>query len=60
MSQGALNMTEAGKYLGVSRWFIQSLVRKGEIPYIRLGVKRKLISIRALDEWIKRMEAEPK
>jgi excisionase family DNA binding protein len=43
-----LTVEEAGARLGISRTLAYELVRRGEIPSIRLG-RRVLVPIRALD-----------
>jgi excisionase family DNA binding protein len=49
-----LDITEAGKYLGVSHKVIRQLVQAGELPYIQRvrGRSPYLIDIRDLDQWI--------
>jgi len=49
-----LDITEAGKYLGVSHKVIRQLVQAGELPYIQRvrGRSPYLLDIRDLDQWI--------
>ena len=48
-----LTMTEAAQVIGVSRWFIQALCRKGELRFIPLGRKHKRIARTEIDRWIR-------
>jgi predicted site-specific integrase-resolvase len=52
MTPLALNMTDAGKLAGVSRWTIQAWIRSG-LPYIPSGRKHKMILASALESWLK-------
>lgn len=52
MNVMSLNMTEAGKLYGVSRWVIQDWVRAG-LPYIPTGRKHKRILASTLEAWLK-------
>jgi excisionase family DNA binding protein len=47
-----LTVEEAGTRLGISRTLAYELVRRGEIPSIRLG-RRVLVPIRALERLVK-------
>jgi excisionase family DNA binding protein len=44
-----ITVPEAAGMLGISRNFAYELVKRGELPYIKLG-KRKLIPIIALEK----------
>jgi excisionase family DNA binding protein len=48
------DVTEAGRYLGVSHKVIRQLVQAGELPYIQRvqGRSPYLLDIRDLDKWI--------
>jgi excisionase family DNA binding protein len=46
-----LTVEEAGGRLGISRTLAYELVRRGEIPSIRLG-RRVLVPIQALDRMV--------
>jgi excisionase family DNA binding protein len=46
-----LTVEEAGTRLGISRTLAYELVRRGEIPSIRLG-RRVLVPIRALERLV--------
>jgi excisionase family DNA binding protein len=48
---GALNTSQAARYIGVSRPLLQRLLEEGSIPHRNLG-KRKLISKAVLDRWL--------
>jgi len=49
-----LDVTEAGRYLGVSHKIVRQLVQTGELPYIQRvrGRSPYLLDIRDLDRWI--------
>lgn len=51
-----LDVTDAGRYLGVSHKVIRQLVQAGELPYIQRvrGRSPYLLDIRDLDQWIER------
>lgn len=44
-----INVEEAGRLLGISRGLAYDLVRRGEIPSVKLG-RRILIPARAIDD----------
>lgn len=48
-----MTMTEAGKVLGVSRWFIQLLIRKGKLRFIPSGTKTKYVTRAELERWMR-------
>ena len=52
-----LTMKEAAKYLGVSYWLINQLVRRKEIPCSKVGGKF-LFRVQALDEYLTGKEQE--
>lgn len=52
-----LTMKEAAKYLGISYWLINQLVRKKQIPCSKVGGKY-LFRVQALDEYLSKMEKE--
>ncbi len=45
----AISVDEAARILGISRNLAYEAVRRGDIPSIRVGQKRILIPIRALE-----------
>ena len=47
-----LNISEAAKALGISRNLCYELARRGELPAIRLGKKRLVISRVALERML--------
>jgi len=49
-----LDVTEAGRYLGVSHKVIRQLAQAGELPYIQRvrGRSPYLLDIRDLDQWV--------
>jgi excisionase family DNA binding protein len=51
-----LTVEEAGTRLGISRTLAYELVRRGEIPSIRLG-RRVLVPIRALERLVESARA---
>ena len=52
-----LTMKEAAKYLGVSYWLINQLVRRKEIPCSKVGGKF-LFRVQVLDEYLNSKEKE--
>ena len=52
-----LTMKEAAKYLGISYWLINQLVRRRQIPCSKVGGKF-LFRIQMLDEYLSRKEKE--
>jgi excisionase family DNA binding protein len=52
-----LTVGEASQVLGVSRSYAYELVRRGELPCMRLG-RRIVIPVRALDALLDRATAE--
>jgi excisionase family DNA binding protein len=53
MSKGrlALSVEEAGELLGISRGLAYELVRKGELPSLRLG-RRLIVPLAALESML--------
>lgn len=52
-----LTMKEAAKYLGISYWLINQLVRRKEIPCSKVGGKF-LFRVQVLDEYLSSKEQE--
>ena len=52
-----LTMKEAAKYLGISYWLINQLVRKKQIPCSKVGGKF-LFRVQVLDEYLSNKEQE--
>ena len=50
-----LTMKETAKYLGISYWLVNQLVRRKQIPCARVG-GRVLFRVQALDEYLKEKE----
>jgi excisionase family DNA binding protein len=53
-----LSVEEAAELLGISRGLAYELVRRGELPYIRLG-RRIVVPTRALEALLDRASSEP-
>jgi excisionase family DNA binding protein len=53
-----LTVEEAGARLGISRTLAYELVRRGDIPSIRLG-RRVLVPVRALELMVTPSSSEP-
>lgn len=53
MEKLTYNVREASEVLGISKSLAYEMVKKGELPVVRLG-KRILIPINRLEEMIKR------
>lgn len=58
MQRRTIKVAEAAEYIGVSKDTIYKLVRKQEIPHIRLG-KRILFRVESLEAWLQEREAGP-
>lgn len=52
-----LTMKEAAKYLGVSYWLINQLVRQKQIPCSKVGGKY-LFRVQVLDEYLNKKEQD--
>lgn len=52
-----LTAYEVAEYLGISYWLVLELTKQGKIPHTKAG-GRYLYRIKALDEWMDRMEQE--
>lgn len=50
-----LTMEETAKYLGISYWLVNQLVRKKEIPHFRAG-GRILFRKKAIDDFMEEQE----
>ncbi|HKW34429.1 MAG TPA: helix-turn-helix domain-containing protein [Candidatus Acidoferrum sp.] len=46
-----LNVVQAAKYLGTTRWCVRTLAWEKQVPTIRLG-KRLLFDVRDLDAFV--------
>ncbi|MGB9920924.1 MAG: helix-turn-helix domain-containing protein [Moorellales bacterium] len=53
MAELAMSVAEAARALGVSRDAVYELVRRKEIPHVRVG-RRVIIPRRGLEEWLTR------
>ena len=40
-----VSIPETGKILGVSKWFVYELIKKGCLPYIAIGKEYKVLKI---------------
>ena len=52
-----LTMKEAAKYLGISYWLINQLVRQKQIPCSKVGGKY-LFRVQVLDEYLNKKEQD--
>ena len=50
-----LTMKETATYLGVSYWLVTQLVKRKEIPYLKIG-GRIVFRVKALEEYLIDME----
>ena len=50
-----LTMKETAEYLGISYWLVNQLVRRKQIPCVRVG-GRVLFRVQALEEYLKEKE----
>jgi excisionase family DNA binding protein len=51
-----MNLAEAARRLGISRGLAYSLAAQGRLPVIRLGEKRMLVPIHALEKMLAEAE----
>lgn len=47
-----LTVDEAATYLGISRWLAFELVKRGELPTVRIGQRRLVVPRAALDRML--------
>lgn len=52
MNGRLMTVTETGRFLGLSRWSVQAMVRSGALPFIPLGKKHKRIDRLDAEKWI--------
>lgn len=52
-----LTMKEASEYLGISYWLINQLVKRKEIPFLKLGGKY-LFRVAALEDYLNAKEQQ--
>ena len=52
-----LTMQEAADYLGISYWLINQLVKRKEIPFLKLGGKY-LFRVAALEDYLNAKEQQ--
>lgn len=48
----AVSVAEAAKRVGISETTYRRLARAGLAPYVRLGSRRVVVPLGALDEWM--------
>lgn len=46
-----LRIQDAARYLSSTTWFVETMLREKQIPFLIVG-KRRVIDIRDLDDWI--------
>jgi excisionase family DNA binding protein len=47
-----LSVTAAAKYLGFSRWTVNEMCRRFELPFIPRGRKGRRIARKDIDAWV--------
>lgn len=52
--QGAINVEDVAELTGLSKDKVYTLIRQGEIEYIPIGERRKIVPRRALKEWMEK------
>ncbi|PWW06284.1 excisionase family DNA binding protein [Paenibacillus cellulosilyticus] len=57
MKRQTLNVHEAADFIGVSSWLIYDMVRRKEIPAIRVRT-RIFFRVETLEKWMEAKEAE--
>ena len=55
--RATLPAKEAAVYVGVSYWLLLEMVKRKEIPHIRLGGNRILFRKETLDAWLSEQES---
>jgi hypothetical protein len=53
-----LKIPDAAKYLSATPWFVEQLLRSGEVPSFIQG-KDRVVDCRELDKYVERRNAEP-
>ena len=51
-SRHALRIPEAAEFIGATNWFVEELIRNGEVPFRDYG-KYRTLDTDDLDAWIK-------
>jgi hypothetical protein len=46
-----LKIPDAAKYLAATNWFVETLLREGDVPFQWCG-KFKVVDVRDLDAWV--------
>ena len=59
MERLAVSVTEAAKALGISKSTAYSLVEQKILPCVRIGEKRIIIPVKALEEWLQAQSEPP-
>jgi excisionase family DNA binding protein len=54
-SRHALRVPQAAEYVGGTNWFVEELIRNGEIEFREYG-KYRTLDADDLDEWIKKQQ----
>lgn len=57
MKMQLLSLKEAKEILGIGDWMLFQLLRSNAIKSVKIG-NRRLISVRALEEYVRKLEAE--
>jgi hypothetical protein len=50
-----LRIPDAAKYIAATNWFMEQLLREGEVPFQWSG-KYKVVDVRDLDAWVDRQK----
>ncbi len=53
-----LTIPNAARYLSATTWFVEELLRSGEVPSFIQG-KSRVVDVRELDKYVDRRNAEP-
>ena len=53
-----MSVAEAAKSLGLGKGLTYELIRRNELPAVRLGKKRLVIYVKALEELLERRSSE--
>lgn len=53
-----LKIPDAARYLSATTWFVEELLRRGQVPSFIQG-KDRVVDCRELDKYVERRNAEP-
>lgn len=60
MTKDVLSVPEVATYLGVSRPLAYELVHRADFPAVKIGERRIVVPVSALESWLTQQASEPK